>query len=66
MAEVKFDKGLAELRANMGKCRQHFWSVAVFSIFVNLLMLTGPIFMLQTYDRVLSSPVRGLPSWRCC
>ena len=39
----------------MGKCRQHFWSVAVFSIFVNLLMLTGPIFMLQTYDRVLSS-----------
>lgn len=55
MAEVKFDKGLAELRANMGKCRQHFWAVAVFSVFVNLLMLTGPIFMLQTYDRVLSS-----------
>ena len=55
MAEVKFDKGLAELRGNMGKCRKHFWSVAIFSIFVNLLMLTGPIFMLQTYDRVLSS-----------
>jgi len=29
--------------------------VAIFSFFVNLLMLTGPIFMLQVYDRVLGS-----------
>lgn len=29
--------------------------VAIFSVFFNLLMLTGPLFMLQTYDRVLSS-----------
>lgn len=29
--------------------------VAVFSIFVNLLTLTGPLFMLQVYDRVLTS-----------
>lgn len=55
MPEVKYDKGLSELRENMKKCRKHFWSVAIFSIFVNLLMLTGPLFMLQTYDRVLSS-----------
>ena len=27
----------------------------VFSIFVNLLMLTGPLYMLQVYDRVLGS-----------
>src|SRR6056297_3390282 len=28
---------------------------ACFSVFTNLLMLTGPLFMLQIYDRVLSS-----------
>ena len=30
-------------------------SAFVFSIFTNLLMLTGPLFMLQIYDRVLGS-----------
>jgi PrtD family type I secretion system ABC transporter len=30
-------------------------SVFIFSIFVNLLMLTGPLYMLQVYDRVLGS-----------
>ncbi|MEM1384871.1 MAG: type I secretion system permease/ATPase [Pseudomonadota bacterium] len=47
--------GRDELREAMGTCRWHFISVGVFSIFVNLLMLTGPLFMLQVYDRVLSS-----------
>jgi len=31
------------------------FSVGIFSAFVNLLMLTGPLFMLQLYDRVLAS-----------
>lgn len=53
--EMKYNKGLAELRKTMGSCRTHLWAVAVFSIFVNLLMLTGPLFMLQVYDRVLAS-----------
>ncbi len=35
--------------------RQLFWAVAAISVFTNLLMLTGPVFMLQIYDRVLSS-----------
>lgn len=35
--------------------RNLFWAAFGFSIFVNLLMLTGPLFMLQVYDRVLSS-----------
>jgi ATP-binding cassette, subfamily C, bacterial len=32
-----------------------FWAIGIFSFFVNLLMLTGPLYMLQIYDRVLSS-----------
>jgi ATP-binding cassette subfamily C protein PrsD len=36
-------------------CRPAFVGVAVFSAFINLLSLTGSIFMLQVYDRVLPS-----------
>jgi ATP-binding cassette, subfamily C, bacterial len=32
-----------------------FISIGVFSAFVNILMLTGPLYMLQIYDRVLPS-----------
>ncbi len=52
---MKYDLGRAELRAAMATCRSHFLAVGIFSFFVNLLMLTGPLFMLQVYDRVLSS-----------
>jgi len=52
---MKAKNGLPELRGAMARCRWHFIAVGVFSIFVNLLMLTGPLFMLQIYDRVLSS-----------
>jgi ATP-binding cassette subfamily C protein len=47
--------GVSELRAARSESRGLFWAAAFFSIFVNLLMLTGPLFMLQTYDRVLGS-----------
>jgi len=47
--------GDRELRTALAESRQLFLAVGVFSIFVNLLMLTGPIFMLQVYDRVLTS-----------
>lgn len=47
--------GLPELRAARAEGTWLLWSVFLFSIFVNLLMLTGPLFMLQVYDRVLGS-----------
>ena len=48
------------LAAALKDCRRAFWSVAIFSGFVNLMMLAGPIYMLQIYDRVLSS--RSVPT----
>ncbi|WP_068089265.1 type I secretion system permease/ATPase [Polycladidibacter stylochi] len=39
----------------IGKCRGTLSSIGVISLVINLLMLTGPMFMLQVYDRVLSS-----------
>ena len=53
--EIPTPNGSAELSKTMRKGRSLFLSVGLFSIFVNLLMLTGPIFMLQIYDRVLGS-----------
>ena len=47
--------GSAEIRGALAESRRLFVSIGVFSAFVNLLMLTGPLFMLQVYDRVLAS-----------
>ena len=37
------------------RSRKLFITVGVFSLFINLAMLNGPLFMLQVYDRVLTS-----------
>ncbi|MDV7145553.1 type I secretion system permease/ATPase [Tropicimonas sp. TH_r6] len=49
------ETGLRELRAARSKSRGLFIAAFLFSVFVNLLMLTGPLYMLQVYDRVLGS-----------
>nr|WP_246301820.1 type I secretion system permease/ATPase [Rhizobium rhizolycopersici] len=43
------------MRAALKDSKQAFWAMGLFSFFVNLLVLTGPLFMLQIYDRVLAS-----------
>ena len=55
MRQTDRSNGLAELKAARRKNRGLFWAVGIFSAFVNLLMLTGPLYMLQVYDRVLGS-----------
>ena len=47
--------GDREIKGALAESRRLFVSVGLFSIFVNILMLTGPLFMLQVYDRVLTS-----------
>src|SRR5512132_2043522 len=49
-----------DIAAALRECRRAFASVALFSGVVNLLMLAGPLYMLQIYDRVLSS--RSVPT----
>jgi PrtD family type I secretion system ABC transporter len=44
-----------ELRQLLQGCQGYFVTAAVFSLAINLLYLAGPLFMLQVYDRVISS-----------
>lgn len=48
-------RGREELRQTRKRSRSLYWTVGLFSAFANLLMLTGPLYMLQVYDRVLGS-----------
>ncbi|MBT9384131.1 type I secretion system permease/ATPase [Pseudooceanicola sp. CBS1P-1] len=53
MKEPAVLRGLAELRAVQREGRPLLWGAAVFSLVCNLLMLTGPLYMMLVYDRVL-------------
>jgi ATP-binding cassette, subfamily C, type I secretion system permease/ATPase len=50
----------AELSTALASCRSAFFATGLISGMSNVLMLTGAIFMLQVYDRVL--PSRSVPT----
>ncbi|GLQ07934.1 type I secretion system permease/ATPase [Sneathiella chinensis] len=43
------------LSDTLRKCNRVFLGVALFGLAINLLMLTAPLFMMQVFDRVISS-----------
>jgi len=50
-----FKKDASELKSVLLACKGSFFSAWFFSLFINILMLTPTIYMLQIYDRVLQS-----------
>jgi ABC-type protease/lipase transport system fused ATPase/permease subunit len=50
----------SELRSALARCRSAIIGIGVFTGLINLLALTGSLFMLEVYDRVL--PSRSVPT----
>ncbi|WP_121628366.1 type I secretion system permease/ATPase [Poseidonibacter antarcticus] len=46
---------ISELKDSIFKLKKYFLIVGFFSFFINLLMLVPPLYMLQLYDRVVTS-----------
>ena len=51
----RIPKARGELIEAISAFRKTFITVAAFSFFINLLMLTPSLYMMQVYDRVLGS-----------
>jgi len=50
----------SDVRRALRSCRAAFWGIGVFTAAANVLALAGPLYMLQLYDRVLTS--RSVPT----
>lgn len=55
MADIDTKRGRLELFAAQSGQAPLLWATLAFSTAVNLLQLTGPLYMMQVYDRVLGS-----------
>jgi ATP-binding cassette subfamily C protein len=55
MTQDSIRQGKEELAQVRKRSRSLFIATGIFSVCLNALMLTGPLFMLQVYDRVLGS-----------
>lgn len=55
MHSHKPQRTVSELQQALHTCRRSFSTVGAFSLFINALMLVPPLYMLQVYDRVLTS-----------
>jgi ATP-binding cassette, subfamily C, type I secretion system permease/ATPase len=60
LGPVRAQPASSELAAALTACRQAFIAIGVFSGMSNILMLSGAVFMLEVYDRVL--PSRSVPT----
>lgn len=54
-SQKKGNEKVSELKEAILKSKKSFIAVGFFSLFINILMLVPPLYMLQLYDRVLAS-----------
>ena len=54
-AQKKGSSKISELKEAILQSKKSFIAVGFFSLFINILMLVPPLYMLQLYDRVLAS-----------
>lgn len=52
---IKLANKGGEIQEVIGRCKASFFAIGFFSMFINLLMLAPPFYMLEVYDRVLTS-----------
>jgi PrtD family type I secretion system ABC transporter len=55
VAVMSNDKTRSEIASALGACRGAFLWIGVFSAFINILALSGSLFMMEVYDRVIPS-----------
>lgn len=60
MSQLQQRRAQSHVMEAIGSCRAAFGSLMMTSAVINLLMLTGALFMMQVYDRVLGS--RSVPT----